>query len=53
MAWQQGDDLYTALNYRLMKDFEYVAKYNWQYDENTSFYSSPIISETVTKILDY
>lgn len=28
MAWQQGDDLYGALDNRLMKGFEYVAKYN-------------------------
>lgn len=28
MAWQQGDDLYSALDNRLMKGFEYVAKYN-------------------------
>lgn len=32
MAWQQGDDLYSALNNRLMKGFEYVAKYNLGYD---------------------
>lgn len=29
IAWQQGDDLYSALDNRLMKGFEYVAKYNW------------------------
>ncbi len=28
MAWQQGDDLYGVLDNRLMKGFEYVAKYN-------------------------
>jgi hypothetical protein len=27
-AWQQGDDLYSALDNRLMKGFEYVARYN-------------------------
>lgn len=28
MAWAQGDDLYGALDNRLLKGFEYVAKYN-------------------------
>ena len=28
MAWQQGIDLYGALDNRLMKGFEYTAKYN-------------------------
>ncbi|MCM1312915.1 MAG: alginate lyase family protein [Bacteroides sp.] len=28
MAWLQGDDLYGALDNRLMKGFEYVARYN-------------------------
>jgi len=28
LAWQQGDDLYAALDNRLMKGYEYVAKYN-------------------------
>ena len=32
MAWQQGDDLWGALNNRLMKGFEYTAKYNQGYD---------------------
>lgn len=32
IAWQQGDDLYSALDNRLMKGFEYVAKYNWGYN---------------------
>jgi hypothetical protein len=27
-AWQQGDDLYAALDNRLLKGFEYVARYN-------------------------
>ncbi len=32
MAWQQGDDLYSALDNRLMKGFEYVARYNTGHD---------------------
>lgn len=28
MAWTQGDDLWSALDNRLMKGFEYTAKYN-------------------------
>lgn len=32
IAWQQGDDLYSALDNRLMKGFEYVAKYNFGYN---------------------
>ena len=32
IAWQQGDDLYSALDNRLMKGFEYVAKYNLGYN---------------------
>ena len=32
MAWEQGDDLYGALDNRLMKGFEYTAKYNLGYD---------------------
>ena len=32
MAWEQGDDLYCALDNRLMKGFEYTAKYNLGYD---------------------
>jgi hypothetical protein len=32
LAWQQGDDLYSALDNRLMKGYEYVAKYNLGYD---------------------
>lgn len=32
MAWQQGDDLWGALDNRLMKGFEYTARYNLGYD---------------------
>lgn len=32
IAWQQGDDLYSALDNRLMKGFEYVVKYNLGYN---------------------
>ena len=32
MAWQQGDDLWGALDNRLLKGFEYTAKYNLGYD---------------------
>jgi len=32
IAWNQGDDLYSALDNRLLKGFEYVAKYNLGYD---------------------
>lgn len=32
MAYQQGDDLYSAFDNRLLKGFEYVAKYNLGYD---------------------
>ncbi|MDR0543104.1 MAG: glycoside hydrolase family 97 catalytic domain-containing protein [Dysgonamonadaceae bacterium] len=28
LAWKQGDDLYSALNNKLLKGYEYVAKYN-------------------------
>lgn len=31
IAWNQGDDLYSALGNRLLKGFEYVAKYNLGY----------------------
>ena len=31
MAWQQGDDLWGALDNRLLKGFEYTAKYNLGY----------------------
>lgn len=32
MAWQQGDDLWGALDNRLMKGIEYSARYNLGYD---------------------
>jgi hypothetical protein len=32
LAWQQGDDLYSALDNRLLRGYEYVAKYNLGYD---------------------
>ncbi|MBR1412607.1 MAG: alginate lyase family protein [Prevotella sp.] len=32
MAWEQGDDLWGALDNRLMKGMEYTAKYNLGYD---------------------
>jgi hypothetical protein len=32
LAWQQGDNLYSALDNRLLKGYEYVAKYNLGYD---------------------
>lgn len=32
LAWQQGDDLYAALDNRLLKGYEYAAKYNLGYD---------------------
>ena len=33
MAWQQGDDLWAALDNRLLAGFEYTAKYNLGYDD--------------------
>jgi hypothetical protein len=33
IAWNQGDDLYSAYNNRLVKGFEYVAKYNLGNDD--------------------
>lgn len=33
IAWNQGDDLYSALDNRLLKGFEYVAKYNLGHDD--------------------
>lgn len=33
MAWQCGDDLWGALDNRLMKGFEYTAKYNLGYND--------------------
>jgi hypothetical protein len=35
-AWKQGDDLYSALDNRLMKGYEYVARYNLG-DDNMPF----------------
>lgn len=32
MAWEQGDDLWGALGNRLLKGFEYAARYNLGYD---------------------
>ncbi len=32
MAWEQGDDLWGALNNRLLKGFEYTARYNLGYE---------------------
>ncbi len=32
MAWQQGDDLWGALDNRLLKGFEYTARYNLGYE---------------------
>ena len=34
MAWSQGDDLWGALDNRLLKGFEYTAKYNLGYNYN-------------------
>lgn len=33
IAYNQGDDLYSALDNRLLKGFEYVAKYNLGYND--------------------
>jgi len=33
IAWKQGGDLYSALDNRLLKGYEYVAKYNLRYDD--------------------
>ncbi|MCM1225291.1 MAG: alginate lyase family protein, partial [Lachnospiraceae bacterium] len=53
MAWQQGADLYSALDNRLLKGFEYVAKYNlggdvpfktWQ-DVTGKYSDWPMLSE--------
>lgn len=33
MAYKQGDDLYSAYNNRLLKGYEYIAKYNLGYDD--------------------
>jgi hypothetical protein len=31
VAWNQGDDVYNALDYRLLKGFEHMARYNVSY----------------------
>jgi alpha-glucosidase len=33
LAWKQGDDLYALLDNRLLKGYEYVAKYNLGHDD--------------------
>lgn len=33
IAWKNGTDLYSAYDYRLMKAFEYLAKFNMGYDD--------------------
>jgi hypothetical protein len=33
LAWKQGDDLYSALDDRLLKGYEYTAKYNLGHDD--------------------
>ena len=33
MAWEQGDDLWGALDNRMLQGFEYTAKYNLGYDD--------------------
>jgi alpha-glucosidase len=33
LAWKQDDDLYSLLNNRLLKGYEYVARYNLGYDD--------------------
>jgi len=40
MAWNQGDDLFSLLNNRLLVGFEYTAKYNLNYTVpyNPGFY---------------
>ncbi|QMW04693.1 cellulose binding domain-containing protein [Spirosoma foliorum] len=51
MAWNQGDDLYGYDDNRLLKGFEYIAKYNLGYEVPYSTYSNcigvvqPIVSE--------
>lgn len=32
LAWQQNDDLYSAMDNRLLKGYEYVARYNLGYE---------------------
>jgi autotransporter-associated beta strand protein len=51
MAWNQGEDLYGYDDNRLLKGFEYIAKYNLGYDVPYTTYSNcigvvqPIVSE--------
>ncbi|GAB4030276.1 hypothetical protein GCM10028774_04550 [Spirosoma jeollabukense] len=51
MAWNQGDDLYGYDDNRLLKGFEYIAKYNLGYEVPYTTYSNcigvvqPIVSE--------
>jgi autotransporter-associated beta strand protein len=40
MAWNQGEDLYGYDNNRLLKAFEYIAKYNLGYDVPYTTYSN-------------
>ncbi|NEU70080.1 T9SS type A sorting domain-containing protein [Spirosoma agri] len=42
MAWNQGDDLYGYDDNRLLKGFEYIAKYNLGYDVPFTKYSNCI-----------
>lgn len=42
MAWNQGDDLYGYDNNRLLKGFEYIAKYNLGYDVPYTTYTNCI-----------
>ena len=52
IAWNQGMDLYSADNFRLLKGFEYTAKYNLgedvpfeRYKDKTGKYDWPTISD--------
>ncbi len=48
MAWNQGDDLYGYDDNRLLKGFEYIAKYNLGYEVPFTTYSNCIgIVQTV------
>ena len=42
MAWNQGDDLYGYDNNRLLKGFEYIAKYNLGYEVPYTTYQNCI-----------
>lgn len=37
IAWNQGDDLFTAYDYRLLKGINYVAKYTYSWTNNHSY----------------